>query len=67
MVKFTEEILNGKLVFLCSDKKGSIPILWPKLMINDNGMEQAESLKFLRVLPNENVCCKELIKDIENS
>ena len=36
-------------------------------MINDNEIGQAESLKLLRVLLNENLCCKELIKDNENS
>ena len=47
-------------------KRGDIPLLLPKLNINNSEIEQSECLKFLGVLLDENLCWKEHIKYIES-
>ena len=47
-------------------KRDDIPLLLPKLNINNNEIERSECLKFLGVLLDENLCWKEHIKYIEN-
>ena len=37
-------------------KKEDIPLLLPKLNINNSEIERSECLKFLGVLPDENLC-----------
>ena len=47
-------------------KRGDVPLLLPKLNINNSEIEQSECLKFLGVLLDENLCWKEHIKYIES-
>ena len=43
-------------------KRDNIPLLLPKLNINNSEIERPECLKFLGVLLDENLCWKEHIK-----
>ena len=47
-------------------KRDDIPLLLPKLNINNSEIERSECLKFLGVLLDENLCWKEHIKYIES-
>ena len=47
-------------------KRDDIPLLLPKLNINNSEIERSECLKFLGVLLDENLCWKERIKYIES-
>ena len=47
-------------------KKDDIPLVLPKLNINNSEIAQTESIKFLGVLLDENLSWKTLIKYIEN-
>ena len=47
-------------------KRDDIPLLLPKLNINNSEIERSECLKFLGALLDENLCCKEHIKYIES-
>ena len=64
LVKFTEEILNGKLHFLCSvlfnksKSLGSLPLVLPHLFINYPEIKRENSLKFLGVMIDENLTWK---------
>ena len=49
-----------------SSKRDDIPLLLPKLNINNSEIERTECLKFLGVLLDENLCWKEHIKYIES-
>ena len=46
-------------------KRDDIPLLLPKLNINNSEIERTECLKFLGVLLDENLCWKEHIKYIK--
>ena len=48
------------------NKRDDIPLLLPKLNINNSEIERSKCLKFLRVLLDENLCWKEHIKYIES-
>ena len=50
--------------FYKPSKRDDIPLLLPKLNINNTGIERSECLKFLGVLLDENLCWKEHIKYI---
>ena len=50
----------------CFRKKDDIPLLLPKLKINNYEIKRAESIKFLGVLLDENSTWKPHIKYIEN-
>ena len=54
------------LFFHKLSKRDDIPLLLPKLNINNSETERSECLKFLGVLLDENLCCKEHIKYIES-
>ena len=47
-------------------KRKDIPLLLPKLNINNSEIERSEYLKFLGVLLDENLCWKEHIRYIES-
>ena len=47
-------------------KQDDIPLLLPKLNINNYETKRAESIKFLAVLLDENLTCKPHIRFIEN-
>ena len=46
-------------------KRGDIPLAVPKLYIDNNQIQRSESIKFLRVILDENLTWKELVKYIE--
>ena len=46
-------------------KRGDIPLAVPKLYIDNNQIQRAESIKFLRVILDEKLTWKELVKYIE--
>ena len=54
------------LFFHKPSKRDDIPLLLPKLNINNSEIKHSECLKFLGVLLDENLCWKEHIKYIES-
>ena len=58
--------LNKVLFFHKPSKSDNIPLLLPKLNINNSEIERSECLKFLGVLLDEHLCWKEHIKYIES-
>ena len=76
LVRINQWFISKKLSLNVSKKKYSffhepserddIPLLLPKLNINNSEIERSECLKFLGVLLDENLCCKEHIKYIES-
>ena len=55
-------ISNKYSFFHKPSKRDDIPLLLPKLNINNSEIERPECLKFLGVLLEENLCWKEHIK-----
>ena len=53
-------------IFHKPSKKDDIPLVLPKLNINNNKIAPTESIKFLSVLLDENLSWKTHIKYIEN-
>ena len=73
---FNQQFISNKLslnitktkysFFHKPSKRDNIPLLLPKLNINNSEIEWSECLKFLGVLRDENLCWKEHIKYIES-
>ena len=57
---------NRYSLFSKPSKKDDIPLVLPKLNINNSEIAQTESIKFLGVLLDENLSWKTHIKYIEN-
>ena len=53
-------------LFYKPSKTDNLPLLLPKLLINDNKVERVGSIKFLEVLLDEHLSWKEHIRYIEN-